>query len=303
VPAPAPHAWGSSFSNHATGVNAEFPDGELDCSTFPSAYGALPLRWLDLGGWASVQKPNTVNAQGYDDIMTVTKAQCNGPTCCLEGSFCSYACPEGFLKYQWPSLQGATGQSIGGLQCLNGKLHLTNPSIRTLCAPGAKDINVYVKNKLSKNVAICRTNYPGDEKMSIPLDVLPGATNKLAAPDGNKFWKWGNKRTSAQYYINLPGYSVEKACVWGKQGDDHGNYAPANLGVGVVDGKAWVSVMPNHPSQLSVHLPYTVTITGGEIPCRYKNGLFHYGPGYAITGSDGCTVGSFKDITYVLSDD
>jgi hypothetical protein len=164
-PAPAtnntgsPAAWasGSALSD----VSKEFPDGQLDCTQFPSEYGAIPLDWLELGGWASVQKPNQDLTTGYNDILTVTKAQCKDSTCCLEGSFCSYACPVGYLKYQWPTKQGATGQSIGGLYCQNGKLHLTNPGVKTLCAEGSTDVKVNVRNTLSQNVAICRTNYPG----------------------------------------------------------------------------------------------------------------------------------------------
>jgi SUN family beta-glucosidase len=148
-------------SGSGTGVNADFPDGQLDCSTFPSEYGAVSVDWLNLGGWASVQKPNEQTAAGYNDILSVTKAQCSGSSCCVEGAFCSYACPDGTLKVQWPAEQGATGQSVGGLYCNNGKLHLTNPAYKTLCATGSSNINVYVQNKLSQNVAICRTNYPG----------------------------------------------------------------------------------------------------------------------------------------------
>lgn len=151
-----------SSSSSGSGVDKSFPDGQIDCSHFPSDYGALPVDWLNLGGWASVQKPGTTLASGYNDILGVTKAQCTGSGCCLEGSFCSYACPEGYLKYQWPSMQGATGQSVGGLQCKGGKLYLTNPSVKTLCAAGAPKIKVMVQNKLSQNVAICRTNYPGE---------------------------------------------------------------------------------------------------------------------------------------------
>jgi hypothetical protein len=145
----------------STGVDTPFPDGELDCSTFPSAYGAVPVNWLNVGGWAAIQKPGAQHGSGYDKIMTVTKAQCKGDNCCLEGSYCSYACPNGYLQYQWPTLQGATGQSVGGLKCEGGKLRLTNPSVKTLCAKGASNIKVTVQNKLSQNVAICRTNYPG----------------------------------------------------------------------------------------------------------------------------------------------
>jgi hypothetical protein len=159
--APASSSASSSYSSSGSGVDKNFPDGEIDCSHFPSDYGAMAVDWLNLGGWASVQKPGVTLAAGFNDILGITKAQCTGSGCCLEGSFCSYACPEGYLKYQWPSMQGATGQSIGGLQCKGGKLYLTNPSVKTLCAAGAPEIKVNVQNKLSQNVAICRTNYPG----------------------------------------------------------------------------------------------------------------------------------------------
>ena len=139
----------------------EFPDGQIDCGVFPSEYGAVPLKWLNIGGWASVQKPAIDIAAGYNDIMTVTKSQCQGETCCLEGSFCSYACPSGYLKTQWPSKQGVTGQSIGGLYCQGGKLRLSKPEDKYLCVPGHQDPKVTVKNTLGQNVAICRTNYPG----------------------------------------------------------------------------------------------------------------------------------------------
>jgi hypothetical protein len=149
--------------------------------------------------------------------------------------------------------------------------------------------------------------YSGDEKMSIPLDVLPGSTNRLACPDTKKFWKTqSGAGTSAQYYINLPGYSVEKACVWGQPGDNFGNYAPANLGVGISDGVAYVSIFRNYPSQPDAKLPYTVTIEGGNMPCQYRNGQICRGEGYSICeseGNAGCTVGaSSGTVTFVLSD-
>lgn len=138
-----------------------FPDGQLDCSTFPSAYGAVSLDYLGIGGWTGIQTPGS-SIGGYDDIMTVTSSTCAGGNCCTEGSFCSYACAPGYQKSQWPATQGKTGQSIGGLQCLNGKLHLTNPSLsQNLCIPGTQAVTVQVKNTLSQNVAVCRTDYPG----------------------------------------------------------------------------------------------------------------------------------------------
>jgi hypothetical protein len=162
VPAPVQAYVSSGSSSSGSGVNTQFPDGQLDCSTFPSAYGAVATSWLDLGGWASVQLPAITLASGYSNILEMTQSQCSNGDCCVEGAFCSYACPAGYLKYQWPSMQGATGQSIGGLICKNGKLHLTNPSMNTLCAVGTTNVNIVVQNKLSQEVAICQTNYPGE---------------------------------------------------------------------------------------------------------------------------------------------
>jgi hypothetical protein len=160
-PAVVAPASGSHEHYESHGADTPFPDGELDCSEFPSAYGAIRTPWLGLNGWSSVQKPNVFLPHGFSDILTMTRSQCEGGTCCIEGSYCSYACGEGLLKWQWPSMQGAEGQSIGGLLCRNGKLHLTNPDVPTLCAPGNDKVKVAVKNNLSQNVAICRTNYPG----------------------------------------------------------------------------------------------------------------------------------------------
>jgi hypothetical protein len=160
--APVVQAYANTPSgSDASSVNKQFPDGQLACSHFPSDYGAVSTDWLNLGGWASVQVPSVTLPLGYSNIMDMTQSQCSNGNCCVEGSFCSYACPEGYLKYQWPALQGLTGQSIGGVFCQGGKLHLSNPSVKTLCAVGSTQINVQVQNKLSQEVAICRTNYPG----------------------------------------------------------------------------------------------------------------------------------------------
>lgn len=143
--------------------------------------------------------------------------------------------------------------------------------------------------------------------MSIPLDVRPGKTRRLACPDASKYWKTSSGAgTSAQYYINMPGYSVEKACVWGNPGDDFGNYAPANLGVGISGGTAYISIFKNYPSQQSAVLPYTVTVEGGNMRCQYKNGQVCRGENYETCESArnaGCTVGTTEGtVTFVLSD-
>jgi len=144
-------SWSGASSGQ--GLNQDFPDGEIDCSTFPSKYGAIDVDWLKLGGWTGIQHV-TISGGFVTYIETV-----NPGGKCTDGSMCSYACPAGYQKSQWPSTQGAKGESVGGLSCSGGKLHLTNPSFKQLCIQGAG--NVHVQNKLGSNVAICRTDYPG----------------------------------------------------------------------------------------------------------------------------------------------
>lgn len=138
------------------GLELEFPDGEIDCSIFPSEYGPIEVEWANLGGWAGIQYV-TVEGGSVTHIVTAVP----GGKGCIPGAMCSYACPPGYQKSQWPSTQGSTGQSVGGIQCnVNGKLSLTNPSLsKTLCIKGTGATTV--ENKLSYNAAICRTDYPG----------------------------------------------------------------------------------------------------------------------------------------------
>ena len=138
------------------GLELEFPDGEIDCSTFPSEYGPIEIEWANLGGWSGIQYV-TVEGDAVTHIVTAVP----GGKGCIPGAMCSYACPPGYQKSQWPSTQGATGQSIGGIQCnANGKLSLTNPNLsKTLCIKGTGA--THVQNNLSSNAAICRTDYPG----------------------------------------------------------------------------------------------------------------------------------------------
>lgn len=138
------------------GLDENFPDGAIDCSTFPSKYGPIKVDWAQLDGWSGIQYV-TFDGNHIDHIETALP---NGKGC-KPGAMCSYACPPGYQKSQWPSAQGSTGQSIGGLRCgADGKLRLTNSNLsRKLCVPGTGA--TVVENKLSNNAAICRTDYPG----------------------------------------------------------------------------------------------------------------------------------------------
>lgn len=138
------------------GLDREFPDGVIDCSDFPSAYGPIPVDWMGIGGWTGVQYVTVEGGQ-----VTHIDTAVPGGTDCSSNAMCSYACPEGYQKSQWPSAQGIGGESVGGLSCnSNGKLELTNPALsKKLCIQGTGSTKV--QNNLQSNVAICRTDYPG----------------------------------------------------------------------------------------------------------------------------------------------
>ena len=111
---------------------------------------------MGIGGWAGIQY---VTIEG-DHVVNIDTAIPGGKNC-TAGAMCSYACPPGYQKSQWPSTQGSTGQSVGGLKCdENGKLCKTNPELSEyLCIKGTGATTV--QNTMSKNAAICRTDYPG----------------------------------------------------------------------------------------------------------------------------------------------
>jgi len=152
---PMPSTAVSSDIPNGQGVENEFPSGSLSCSTFPSEYGPIPIDWQRMDGWSGIQYPIIENGV-VTHIDTAIAGQKCGP-----GAYCSYACPQGSQKSQWPKAQGATGQTIGGLKCNEaGMLELTNPEIsKSLCMPGAGIL--IVENRTSKNNSICRTDYPG----------------------------------------------------------------------------------------------------------------------------------------------
>ncbi|RAH71843.1 SUN family protein UTH1 [Aspergillus aculeatinus CBS 121060] len=270
----------SSSSSTATGLDADFPDGELDCDTFPSDYGAIALDYLGLGGWSGIQYV-TISGSVVTEITTGVSGDS-----CTNGAMCSYACPAGYQKSQWPSTQGSTGQSVGGIQCKNGKLYLTNTSLsKKLCIEGTG--GVHVQNTLGESVAVCRTDYPGTESETIPLHLGDNTLQPLTCPDGETYYKWEGKVTSAQYYVNPKGVSTEKGCQWGNGSEAIGNWAPINLGVGVNDGK-WLSIFQNSPTTTE-KLDYNVKIEGDNLSgsCKYEDGVFYSESG---TNDSGCTV-------------
>lgn len=153
----------SSSSSSASDIGTTFPDGEIDCGDFDSVanYGAVAVDYLGLGGWTGIQNPTETVLQGFADILTIASGDCTDGSCCNDGYYCSYACPAGYQKSQWPTTQGSTGQSVGGLLCKNGKLYKTNEDFDTICITGASDVTVLVRNEMGEDAAVCRTDYPG----------------------------------------------------------------------------------------------------------------------------------------------
>jgi hypothetical protein len=291
VQTPAASSSSSASSSTATGLDADFPDGELDCSTFPSEYGAVPLNYLGLGGWSGIQYVSLADKVISEIVTAVTGDSCTS------GAMCSYACPAGYQKSQWPTTQGSTGQSVGGIECRNGRLYLTNPSLsKKLCIPGVG--GVHVQNTVGETVSVCRTDYPGTESETIPLGLGDNELQPLTCPDGETYYKWQGKTTSAQYYVNPKGVSPEKGCQWGDGSLPIGNWAPVNLGVGQNNGK-WLSIFQNSPTT-NAKLDFNIKIKGDNLSgsCKYENGVF-----YSETGSSssGCTVEVMSgDATFVF---
>jgi hypothetical protein len=249
-----------------------------------------------MGGWIGIQKtPSyTPGDASISEIHTGIAGDSCGPN-----MFCSYACPAGYQKSQWPSSQGNTGQSIGGIYCnSNGKLEITNAALSSkLCIKGTGETKV--KNTLSKNVAICRTDYPGTESETVPLNTQPGAEYELTCPDASNYYRWGTAFTSAQYYINPSGSPVEDACRWNQAGSNLGNWAPVNLGVGKgPSGMTYISLFQNAPTNPDGVLDFNIEITGDvSNKCEYRSGTFYNN---GVASPSGCTVLVTGVATYEL---
>lgn len=262
------------------GLNADFPSGEIKCGKVPTEYGAVEIPWTGTNGWTTLANLGKwIKGVSVDNIHSPISGTC------MSGMMCSYACPPGYQKTQWPeNEQGATGQSVGGLWCNDdGFLELTRPSVKTLCEQGAG--GVFIRNELSGNAAVCRTDYPGNEAMVIPLETSPGSTYPLTNPDSSTYYKWQGKVTTAQYYVNNLGVEVEEACTWNsaKYPKSAGNWAPTNIGVGKsTAGETYISIFPNLPTSNAV-LNFDIEITGDiSGTCSLKKGQY--------SGNNGCTV-------------
>lgn len=293
----------SSSSSGATGINADFPDGQIDCSDFASVaqYGALELENTSQAPWAGYQH---VGLSAYTVGQTaaisvdISEPLSGTPTA---GTFVGYACQPGYDAAQWPAAQGSTGQSVGGLWCgSDEKLHLTRSETTSkLCQAGAG--NVHVVSKLSKDVYICKTWYPGNEGMYLPTLVSAGSTVDLYNPLQSESYEWQGLTTSAQYYLNMQGVSVGQACTWTPSApytESAGNWAGMNLGTSVnQDGNTFLSIFHNTPTSTAA-LDYNIQVAGtADGGTGSVNGLecsYEYSSNAVTGGGNGCTVSSNK---------
>lgn len=272
----------SSSSTSSSGISGDlkafvdptekFEDGKYSCDSVPTGNGVISLDWVGINGWASVTNSNG-DTKKY----------------CTDGYWCSYACQAGMSKTQWPSDQPSSGESRGGLYCKNGKLYRTNTDTDYLCEWGKQSANAV--NKLDKVISICRTDYPGSENMVLPTRLEGGETSPLTVVDGETYFKWQGKTTSAQYYVNDAGVDVEKGCVWGTDGSGIGNWAPVNIGAGYTGGITYLSIIPNPNNKKTPNYNLKIEAAdGGSVigDCKYVDGK------YNGDGSDGCTVSVTK---------
>lgn len=280
----------SSSSSSGTGVDSDFPDGEIDCDDFPSDYGAVCISNAGLDCWAGLEDVGTdvytlMQTADIDDFSEPTSGGASA------GMFAAYACPTGYDMAQWPDAQGSTGQSIGGLWCgSDNKLYKTrSDGYSKLCQKGAG--NVHVKNKLSDDVYFCKTLYPSTEAMVLPTCASPGETTELFNPYQNSSFTWQGSSTSAQIYVNLKGIGIDNSCVWDSPdyAESAGNWAGIILGTSVDDsGITYLSLFHNTPTS-DTPLDYNIEIAvDGSVDCTYDYSSNE------ITGdsegNNGCTV-------------
>lgn len=128
----------------------------------------------------------------------------------------------------------------------------------------------------------------GTESETLPTCVSPGETVQLANPNGDTYYQWEGKTTSAQYYINPAGVNESTACTWGSADTNAGNWAPMNLGLGYKSGLTYASIFPNTPTT-DATLDFNVRYDGASSDCSWDVSAGTY-KSSAGDSSSGCTV-------------
>ncbi|KAL6936556.1 related to Protein NCA3, mitochondrial [Hanseniaspora guilliermondii] len=262
----------SDDSTTSSGTSSSFTDGTIKCTDFDTLAeqaGVVSVDWIGLGGYASIMS--------MDGDTSTT---------CESGYYCSYACEAGQSKTQWPSSQPSDGRTVGGLYCgTDGYLYKTNSDYDSLCVSGEN--TAYFKSEIDQDVALCRTDYPGSENMVVPTLLSSQSSAPVSVVDEESYFQWEGKPTSAQYYVNNAGVSVEDGCIWSTSGTTVGNWAPLVIGAGSLNGVTYLSLIPNPNNEAGTN--YNVKFvardgasTVGE--CSYIDNVYTGG-----SGSDGCT--------------
>ena len=265
--AAATSAVAASSKSTVSSGSGSFEDGTIPCSEFPSADGVVPVSWIGLDGWASIMAMDGSTSSS-----------------CEDGFYCSYACKAGMSKTQWPSSQPGDGRSVGGLLCKGGYLYRSNTDADSLCEDDAG--TGYAVSELDSTVALCRTDYPGSENMVVPIELTAGSTQPLSVVNEDTYYKWQGKLTSAQYYVNNAGVSVEDGCIWGSAGSGVGNWAPLVVGAGSTGGLTYLSLIPNPNNSEAPNYNVKIVASDGSSingDCSYIDGSFS-------GGANGCTV-------------
>lgn len=262
----------SDDSTTSSGSSSSFTDGTIKCTDFDTLAeqsGVIAVDWIGLGGYASIMS--------MDGDTSTT---------CQSGYYCSYACEAGQSKTQWPSSQPSDGRSVGGLYCgTDGYLYKTNSEFDNLCEDGEK--TAYFKSEIDQDIALCRTDYPGSENMVVPTLLSAQSSAAVSVVNEDSYYQWEGKPTSAQYYVNNAGVSVEDGCIWSTSGTTVGNWAPLVIGSGSLNGVTYLSLIPNPNNEAGTNynvkfVPRDGAVTNGE--CSYINDVYSGG-----SGSDGCT--------------
>ena len=119
----------------------------------------------------------------------------------------------------------------------------------------------------------------GTEAETVPLLTKPGAEVPLTCPESATYYTHQGNPTTAEYYVNDAGVSVEQACQWGQDdsssGQSYGNWAPLVIGAGMDNnGATWLSIQSscqNNPEKCN-NLSYSIELDGdfgGNNGCYY----------------------------------
>ncbi|SPQ20075.1 b638f745-59df-4872-aa2c-ce0742081764 [Thermothielavioides terrestris] len=218
----------------------------------------------ELVGAPKVARKATCTLPDDPDLVHIPGAANNGfamspDQSCEDGTWCPIACVPGKVMAQWkPNTKYTYPESMdGGLYCNGGTAEKPFEN-SPYCVDGTGTVKAV--NKAGSVVAFCQTVLPGNEAMLIPTEVTDTVTLAVPGPD---YWAG----TAAHYYINPPGTSTSKGCVWGTPSEPVGNWSPYVAGANTLaSGETFVKIAWN-PEFLGEALAKTTPTFGLKIEC------------------------------------